>query len=402
MATLRTRAWIAVAAAAACAVAAWGLRPEPVVVDTRVVTTGTMPIHVRDDGVTRIRERYVVSAPLAGRASRVDLHAGDPVTAGATRVCSIEPTDPALLDPRALAESEARAAAARESVERSEAILARARLVAEYAAADLERARRLAPEKVISHEALDAAERDAFAAVEDVAAAEHGVTIARYEAETAEAALVRTRPGVDDTSPRGDWRMDILPPVDGLILRVFHESSGPVTLGLPLVEIGDPRDLEVVIDLVSEDAVRVRPGNRAEITAWGGDTPLEARVRLVEPRGFTKVSPLGVEEQRVNVVLDLVSPSGERPTLGDDFRVEAAIEVDRVDDGVLVPLSALFRRGSGHAVFVVDRGRARLSPVTVGRRGAREAEVLDGLHGGEQVIEYPPDTVQDGVSVLPR
>ena len=179
-------------------------------------------------------------------------------------------------------------------------------------------------------------------------------------------------------------------------------SEGPVTVGTQLAEVGDPRDLEIVVDLVSEDAVKVRPGDRAAIAGWGGERPLEARVRVVEPRGFTKVSPLGVEEQRVNVILDLVSPPEERATLGDAFRVDAAIEVDRVDEAVLVPLSALFRSGSGRAVYVVDKGRARLAPVSIGRRGDRLAEVTEGLSGGEQVIAYPPDSVHDGAPVKPR
>lgn len=255
---------------------------------------------------------------------------------------------------------------------------------------------------VISETQLDEAERAFYTATEDVAAARHAVTAARYEFATAEAALVRTRPGVDDTAPDGGWRMAIRAPADGRILRVFHESSGPVALGQALVEVGDPADLEAVIDLVSEDAVKVRPGQRATIGAWGGDEPLEARVRVVEPRGFTKVSPLGVEEQRVNVILDLVSPPERRPTLGDDFRVEARIEVDRVDDAVLVPLSALFRMGNARGAYVVDGGRARLVAVEVGRRGEGFAEVLEGLSGGEQVIAYPPDTIRDRAPVRPR
>lgn len=403
----RRRSWITpiatvAAAALAALVLARALAPEPVVVDTRVVTHGPLAVHVRDDGVTRIRERYVVAAPLAGRSSRVDLHPGDPVVAGHTAICTIEPVDPALLDPRAVAEAGARVEAAREAAEQADAALSRAVTVADHARTDLERAERLAPDRVISREQLDDAILVRETALEEVEGAEHGVRIARFELALAEAALLRTRPGVDDTTPRGDWRMPILAPIDGRVLRVFHESEGPVTVGTNLVEVGDPRDLELVVDLVSEDAVRVHPGDRAAIDAWGGEQPLEARVRLVEPRGFTKVSPLGVEEQRVNVVLDLVSPPEEWENLGDAFRIDATIEVDRIDDAVLVPLSALFRSGNVHAVFVVDSGKARLVPVTIRRRGDRSAEVTEGLTGGEQVIEYPPDTVRDGTSVRPR
>lgn len=401
----RRRKGIAIAAAAAgiaVTLATWALSPEPVVVDTRVVTHGPLAVNVRDDGVTRIRERYVVAAPLAGRSSRVDLHPGDPVVADTTTICSIEPADPALLDPRAVAEAAARVEAVREAAKRADVDLAAARIAADHAVADLERARRLALERVISQEQLDDAIFVRETSLENVAAAEHGVRIARFEVSLAEAALLRTRPGLDDTSPGGEWRMAIRSPVDGRVLRVFHESEGPVALGDRLVEVGDPLDLEIVCDLVSEDAVKVHRGDPVEIGAWGGEGVLVARVRVVEPRGFVKVSPLGVEEQRVNVILDLVSPPDERPTLGDDFRIDARIEIDRVDDAVLVPLSALFRTGNAHAVFVVDAGRARLVPVTIHRRGERLAEVVEGLVGGEQVIEYPPDTVRDGVAVRPR
>lgn len=403
----RRRSWFApLATAAVVGLAALAilrsLAPEPVVVDTRVVTHGPLAVHVRDDGVTRIRERYVVAAPLAGRSSRVELHPGDAVVAGESAICTIEPVDPALLDPRAVAEAEARVEAAREAAERADTALARAVTVADHALADLERAERLAPDRVISQEALDDAILLRETALEEVEGAEHDARIARFELVLAEAALVRTRPGVDDTTPSGDWRMPILAPIDGRVLRVFHESEGPVAVGTSLVEIGDPRDLEIVVDLVSEDAVKVHPGDRAVIGAWGGERPLEARVRLVEPRGFTKVSPLGVEEQRVNVILDLVSRPEERANLGDAFRVDASIEVDRVDDAVLVPLSALFRSGNARAVFVVEAGRARLAPVSIGRQGDRLAEVTEGLSGGEQVIEYPPDTVHGSARVRPR
>jgi len=294
--------------------------------------------------------------------------------------------------------------AARAARKRADPELARSRVQLEYTAADLQRARELFPTKAVSHEELDAAERAWRTAVEDVKAAEWQVQITQYELAMAEAALLRTRPARPGgpASDAADWRMDLLSPVDGRLLRIFQESSAVVPAGMPLVEVGDPTDLEVVIDLVSEDAVRVHPGDPAEITAWGGGRPLAAHVRVVEPRGFMKVSPLGVEEQRVNVILDFDSPPDERPTLGDDFRVEARITVDRARDAVLVPLAALFRGEKGEAVFVAEGGRARLVPVTTGRRGDRAAEVLAGLGGGELVIEYPSDAVADGASIAVR
>lgn len=388
-------------AAAVAGAIAWGLKPEPVQVDVRHVVRGDLDVTVGDDGVTRIKERYVVSAPLAGRTSRVELDAGDPVTAGETLLVTIEPTDPSLLDPRALAEAEAHVEAARAARKRADPDLARARVQLEYADADLQRARELFPTKVVTHEELDAAERAWKTAVEEEKAAEWQVQITEYELAMAQAALLRTKPA-GQGQPDAEWRMDVRSPVDGRLLRVFQESTAVVAAGMPLVEVGDPTDLEVVIDLVSEDAVLVQPGDNAEITAWGGSRPLAARVRVVEPRGFMKVSPLGVEEQRVNVVLDFDSPPEERPTLGDDFRVEARITVDRARDAVLVPLSALFRGETGEAVFVAEGRRARLVPVTTGRRGDRAAEVLSGLVGGEPVVEYPSDKVADGAAITIR
>ncbi|MFN9368305.1 MAG: efflux RND transporter periplasmic adaptor subunit, partial [Planctomycetia bacterium] len=238
-------------------------------------------------------------------------------------------------------------------------------------------------------------------AVEDEKAAAERIQISQYELAMAEAALLRTRPQGAAGRPE-DWRMEIRSPVRGRVLRVVNESATVVGPGTPIAVVGEPTDLEVVIDLVSEDAARVATGNRCEITAWGGDRPLAGRVRLVEPRGFTKVSPLGVEEQRVNVIVDFESPPEERPTLGDDFRVEAAITVDELADAVRVPLAALFRHGREEAVFVVAGNRARLVTVRTGRRAEREAEVLEGLAGGESVIAYPSDRVADGVPVRVR
>lgn len=401
---LPSRLLAAAATFAVAAAIAWGLAPRPVPVDVRPVGRGPLAVRVCDDGVTRIRERHVVRAPLAGRMSRVDLHPGDAVAAGTTVVTAIDPPVPALLDPRAEADALARVETAKAVRDLAEASLARARVQEEYTAADLARARELYPTKAVTHEELDAAERAWKTAIDDVAEAEQEIHVAEHLVEVTQAALVRSRPP-RDADPRPDtdaWRLAVTAPIDGLVLRVLREGEGLVEAGAELVELGDPRDLEAVVDLVSEDAVRVRPGDRCEITAGNGVPPLEGRVRVVEPRGFTKVSPLGVEEQRVNVVIDLDPPPAGGPALGDDYRVEAAITVDEAHDAVLVPLAAVFRHDGGEAVFAVIDGRAHLLPVKTGRRGDRDAEAIDGLTGGEQVIAYPPDTVADGTRVVPR
>jgi HlyD family secretion protein len=393
----------ATAALAVAAAIAWGLAPRPVPADLRPVRRGPLAVRVADDGVTRIRERHVVRAPLAGRMSRVTLDPGDAVVTGTTVITAIDPPDPALLDPRAEADAAARVETARAIHDLAYKALARARVQVEYTAADLERARALFPTKAVTHEQLDAAERAWKTALDDVAEAEEEIHVAAHLVEVTQAAFVRSRPRREQDPRFGSdaWRLDVTAPADGRVLRVLRESEGLVEAGAEIVEIGDVRDLEAVIDLVSEDAVKVAPGDACEITGWGGEGPLAGRVRTVEPHGFTKVSPLGVEEQRVNVVVDIDVPPESRPALGDGFRVEAAITIDAAHDAVLVPLAALFRHAGGEAVYVVEGRRARLVPVTIGRRGDREAEVLAGLADGERVIAYPGDAVGDGTLVTP-
>ena len=400
---LTARLLIGAVVLAVAAAFAWALAPRPVPADIRPVRRGTLAVRVADDGVTRIRERHVVRAPLAGRMSRVALEPGAAVVAGTTVITTIDPPDPALLDPRAETEAAARVETARALRDLADKALARARVQVEYTAADLERARTLFPTKAVTHEELDAAERAWKTAVDDVAEAEEEIHVAEHLIEVSQAAFVRSRPRrQDDPAPGTDaWRLAVTAPVDGRLLRVLRKDEGPVATSAELVEIGDVGDLEAVIDLVSEDAAQVQPGDACEITGWGGARPLAGRVRTVEPRGFMKVSPLGVEEQRVNVIIDLDVPRDARLTLGDDFRVEAAITIDAVHDAVLVPLAALFRHADGEAVYVVDGRRARLVPVTIGRRGDREAEVRAGLTAADRVIAYPGDAIATGTLVTP-
>ena len=386
---------------AVVAAIAWGLQPERVPAECRPVRRGTLTVVIRDDGVTRIKERYLISAPLAGSMSRVDLHVGDTVRADETLITSIEPTEPSLLDPRAEAEAEARVATALAAKAYTEHVIERAQVAVEYTTADVNRAKELFPTKAVTHEQLDAAERAWRTAVEELDEAEQEFKVAVHLVALMEAALLRSSRSITARDAAPDWRLDVRSSVDGRVLRVLREDSGPVDAGAAIVEVGDPANLEAVIDVVSEDAVKVKPGARCELTAWGGDHPLTGHVRVVEPRGFTKVSPLGVEEQRVNVIVDIAVSPTDRDTLGDDFRVEAAITVDQAHDAVLVPVAALFRKADDEAVFVVSRNRARLVPVKTGRRGDREAEVLEGLTGDESVIVYPADTITDG-TVLQR
>lgn len=393
---------LAVATVLAVAAAlAWGFVPRPVAVEVRAVTRGRIAVVVSDDGVTRIRERHVVRAPLTGQMSRVTVRPGARVTAGGTVITAITPPDPSLLDPRAEAEARARVETAQALLDLAGSARARAEVQVEYTAADLDRARELFPQKVVTHEQLDMAERAWKTAVDEATEADEEIHVARHLVKLAEAALVRSRPGgmADD---RGDRRLLVTAPIDGTVLRVKRTDAGPVEAGAELVEVGDLDQLEAVIDVVSEDAARVAVGAPCAITAAETLGPLPGRVRVVEPRGFTRVSPLGVEEQRVNVIVDIEIAPGASPTLGDDYHVDAVFTVDEASDVVLVPLAALFHDGDVEAVFVVSGGRARLTPVTIGRRGDHDAEVRSGLVGGEGVVVYPADAIADGTRVVQR
>jgi HlyD family secretion protein len=383
---------------------AYSFVPTPVAVETRQVVRGSLQVTVEDDGKTRIKEKYVISSPLSGRLARVQLNAGDAVEADDTILTTLDPTAPTLLDARARAEAEARLKAAEAAYQRSEPTLQMARQEADLAAEEYERAEQLYLRKSISHEERDRAEHRMRNAREALRVAEFAAQVARYEWELAQAALIHTHRASDHGGVQADadpdeWRVVFRSPIDGRVLRVLQESSTIVSAGTPLMEVGDPRDLEVVVDVLSSDAVKIRPGDHVVLENWGGPEPLDAHVRYVEPSGFTKISALGVEEQRVNVIIDLDTPPAERATLGDDYRVEARIVVDQAVNVVKVPNGALFRHGRSMAVFVVEDGRAEIRPLTTGRRSRLETEVVAGLVPNQLVVVYPSDKVHDGVRV---
>jgi HlyD family secretion protein len=372
--------------------------PKPVAVDLAKVTRGSLRVTVDEAGKTRIRERYVVSAPLSARLHRIAFRPGDAVEAGKTLLATLDPMDPVLLDARAQAESKARVSAAEASKRRAESNVERARAAETFARNELARTRRT-KEGSSSHELEDAAYKER-AALEDVHGADFALIIADFELKQAQAALIRTQP----TSPgeADSWRMEIRSPISGRVLNVYQESAVAVTPGQRLLELGDPTDLQVQIDVLSRDAVKVRPGMKVLLEHWGGGEPLQAHVRLVEPAAFTKTSALGVEEQRVYIIADFDDPPEKRPTLGDSYRVEARIIVWEGTDRSKAPTGALFHHGEGQAVFVAQEGKAVLRPVRVGRTNGLETEILDGLTEGESVIVHPGDTVKEGVSIVPR
>jgi HlyD family secretion protein len=388
---MRTRNKIALAIGllAVAALAAWALRAPPVAVELAEVMSGPFEQAVSDDGKTRVRERYTVHAPLAGRLERIRLKAGDPVEQGQV-VALLAPAAPALLDAREVRELQARVGSAEAQLLRARAEVARVSAQRDQAKADADRQARLFKEGFISAAASEQAELALRTADRTLEAARFAENAAGHELAQARAALTRYRGG--DTGTK--W--EVTSPVNGSVLKVVQESEGNVVLGAPLLELADARSLEAVVDILSQESVAVRPGMPARIELGRGVPVLAARVRLVEPAAFTKISALGVEEQRVNVVLDFAEPLDRIQTLGDGFRVEAAIVTNRVEDAVKVPVGALFREGGGWAVFVADGGRAVKRAVIAPERNSVEARVEDGLRPGERVVIYPSDALSDG------
>jgi HlyD family secretion protein len=380
---------------------AYAFMPRPLPVDMASVERGPLRVTINEDGRTRIKEKYIVSSPLSGRLRRIQLRAGDEVVAGETLLAVVEPTHPELLDARARAEAQARVNAAEAALERAEPALQSAEAAMEFAESELARVRRLFERNGAAQQQLDAAELAYRQRTQDYRTAKFNEEIARYELEMSRAALLRTQP---QESPGADaeWQFRILAPITGSVLRVFQESETIVMPGTQLLELGDPRDLEVEVDVLSSDAVRISPGNDVLLEQWGGERPLKGAVRLVEPSAFTKISALGVEEQRVYVIIDLLDPPEERPSLGDAYRVEARIITWQQDDVLKIPTSALFRHDDEWAVFRVVDGRARLQPVLIGQRNALEAQVLGGLKEGDIVIVHPSDKLAPGTAVVAR
>ena len=380
----------AVLGTAAMGAVALMLAPAPVAVEVTRVGAGPLQVTVDEDGETRARDRFVLSAPVAGRVARIELREGDRVA----RDQAVAELWPLPLSAREREEQLARIVAA-------EALLREASERMRHAQSDHEQARRewLRMEKLVAGELVSRQDAEQARVAETTSANE--LEAARFRMRSAEADLSAARAALLalDSARAGSARIPVRSPVAGKVLRLSEKSERVVAAGAPLIIIGDPAHLEIVIDLLSTDAVKVKPGMPVMLEGWGGDKPLRAQVRVVEPYGFTKVSALGVEEQRVNVIADFVDPPG---TLGDGYRVEAKIIIWRADSVLKVPVSALFRKGDAWAVFVVDGGRAKQREVRIGQRGELEAEVLQGLKEGETVIRHPSNDISDGARIRIR
>lgn len=398
---LRIVFWVLLGLGAAAALAA-ALWPEPVRVEIASVARGPLIVTVEGDGRTRIKERFVLSAPVTGQMPRIELHPGDRVALGATLI-EITPTEPPLLDERTRAQAEAQVKLAIAGRAQSNARVSMAEATHEFARSDLARVEALVRSGAVNRSALEEAQLRLRTAEADLQSTQFGARIAQYQVEVAQAALSRLT-GARRGGPDQDKvaRVVVRAPIEGTVLRVIHESAGLAQAGAPLLEIGDPAALEIVVDLLSMDAVAVQPGAEVRVDQWGGDRVLEASVRLVEPSAFTKVSALGIEEQRVNVIADFKSPREAYRALGDGFRAHAQIVIWERQDTIKLPMSALFREKDGWVVFVVAEGRARSRAVTIGRRGRSEVEALGGVAEGDRVIVHPGDQVVDGVRVQAR
>lgn len=370
------------------------LRPSATAVDLAPVTRGDLQVTLDHEGKTHVRHTYTVSAPVAGRVLRIDLEPGTPVVAGQTVVATFRPAAPPLLDVRSRRESQARVQAAEAAIEQAKAELARVKAQRVYADAQLTRMQQMAAQGLVTRDALDAAVSNAGSLREAEDAAEYALRTSQHELEAARAALL---PAQSTEGKGGD--LEIHAPVTGVVLQRLHESEAVVAAGEPLMILADPADLEIISDYLSTDAVKMRPGMAVEIDGWGGPKPLAGRVRLVEPYGFLKVSALGVEEQRVNVHIDFADPRAAWEQLGDGYRVETHVVVEKREHVTKVPASALFRHGDGWAVYVDDNGRARLQAVEIGLRSGLEAEVTSGLQPDQRIVLHPPDTLADGARI---
>lgn len=396
------------------------LRPKPVPVETTTLALQPLRVTVSGEGKTRVKDRYVVMAPVHGNLARIELRPGDSVDDGTT-LATIEPIAPPLLDPRQRSELAARAQAAEAAARQASAAVSRAQAAAKFAKRDLERVRSLAQQGTLSKADLETAELAAETATKDLESAEFGVRVAKHERDMAKAALERSDRSTPDggesegkgksKSKRerkdeaasgeegGVEQLSLYSPVAGRVLQIVRTSEGVVNPGEPLLELADLNAIEIVLDVLTTEAVRITAGDKATLLRWGGEGPLHGRVRLVEPAAFTKVSALGVEEQRVNVVIDIEEPPEDRPRLGDGFALDVEVTVWETPSALTVPLSALFRDTEGWNLFVVEDGAAALRQVEIGQRNDFDVQIMSGVDAGETVILHPGDRIHDGTLV---
>jgi HlyD family secretion protein len=375
-----------------------GFMPRAIPVDLAEVKRAPLAVTVEEEGKTRVRERYQVSAPVAGYLRRIGLDAGDAVKAGQV-LAVIEPARAEALDPRTRAQAQAQASGAQAALAAAQENARAASAAAQLARQERARAESLRKSNFVSEQALDAARSAETRARAVEQAAAHSVKVARFELEMARAAVANVARLQAGGAAEA---LQVRAPVAGRVLRLLQESEGAVAAAQPLLEIGNPEGLEVEVEVLSTHAVKIAPGSRVILDRWGGEGAVEGTVRVVEPSGFTKISALGVEEQRVRVIVDFASPREAWQALGDGYRVEARFVLWEGQDVLQLPTSALFRRGEGWAVFVVEGGRARLTPVETGQRAGLATQVLSGVAAGTRLVSHPDEAISDGTRVKPR
>jgi HlyD family secretion protein len=397
---MKLRKWIIVIIITVAVILAivYGFMPKPIPVDLVKASRGPLKVTVEEEGKTRVQDRFVLSAPVAGFMRRIKLDVGDPVQKGETLV-EMESLKSNLLDPRSHATAEAAVSSAEAALKVEEERVIAAEADAEYSRRNLERIKKLFEGGYVAKDALEQAEAGAKRAEANLLSAEAAVKVARSELERAQTVLRHS--AAEETRIQGKI-VTIHAPVNGSVLKIYRESEGVVQSGEPLIDIGDPKYLEVKVEVLSADAVRIKPGTSVLFERWGGSSALPGKVRVVEPAGFTKVSSLGVEEQRVLVIVDLTSSDQNEQSLGDGYRLEASFVIWEGKDVLQVPTSALFRKQEGWGVFVVKNNKALLREVKVGHRTGLAAEILSGLTEGEEVISHPDNSIEGGTRVRPR
>lgn len=399
-------------AGAVVAAIVYGFLPKPVAADLEHVAKGALQVTVNEDGKTRIKDRYTIASPMTGQLLRVELEPGDNVVAFKTIVAQLEPDLPNNLDVRTLAQAEAKFHMSELTLQKATLAEQTAQKAMLNAQNHLARQRKLREISAAGQEALEVSELEEARRREEYNAAKLAVDIAKFEMDWSRLAMwqAKPKPAKDsqsaakspDEPPAEQRTYEILAPISGKVLRKFKESTSPITAGTAILEVGDPQRLEMEIDVLSSDAVQIPPQAKVIVNEWGGSEPLHGIVRLVEPAAFTKISALGVEEQRVYIIVDLIDPPEKRSTLGDGYRIEAQIILWESDSVLKVPTSALFRKGNQWAVFQVTEGKAHLKFVEIGHRNGLEAEVLKGLTERDVVIVHPSDRIAEGVEVTVR
>ncbi|MDG6773172.1 HlyD family efflux transporter periplasmic adaptor subunit [Thiomicrorhabdus sp. ZW0627] len=395
---LRNHPGILVVSALIIALLIWGFWPQPVLIESTTVKRGPLTVTVEKEGRTRVIDRYVISAPVNGMTCRMHLKVGDLVAKGET-LLGITPLESQVLDSRSRAQAEAQVSAAKSALQAAKEQALAANADAKLASDKVKRYKPLIEKGLVSQETYDQARTESLTATAAKRSADFNVEVANYELQ---AALTVLEYSAAKPSDEPVERVPVKSPIDGRILKVARKCEGPVTTGESLLEVGDPTALEVEVDVLSADAVKIKPGMKVLFDRWGGEETLEGIVRNIEPVGFTKVSALGVEEQRVLVISDFTSPQEEWHRLGDGYRVEAKFLLWHEDNVLQVPISALFRYKDGWAVFAVEDDHAKLKTVTLGERNGLTAQILTGLKEGEKIINHPSDTVEDGVSLKER